>query len=97
MIETEKISEIIWGPALLILVLGTGFYLTASSGFFPVLKCGFILKNTFGKIFKSKCAFSAAATAIGSTVGTGNIIGVSAAISVGGAGAVFWMWIGAFF
>ena len=97
MIETEKISEIIWGPALLILVLGTGFYLTASSGFFPVLKCGFILKNTFGKIFKSKCAFSAAATAIGATVGTGNIIGVSAAISVGGAGAVFWMWVGAFF
>ncbi len=87
----------IWGPALLILVLGTGFYLTAASGFFPVFKCGFILKNTFGKIFKGKDAFSAAATAIGATVGTGNIIGVSAAISIGGAGAIFWMWVGAFF
>ncbi|MBR2640142.1 MAG: sodium:alanine symporter family protein [Oscillospiraceae bacterium] len=87
----------IWGPALLFLVLGTGFYLTAASGFFPVFKSGFVFKNTFGKIFKNKKAFSAAATAIGATVGTGNIIGVSAAISVGGAGAVFWMWAGAFF
>ena len=77
------------------LVLGTGLYLTAKSGFFPVLKCGFVLKNTFGKIFKDKKAFSATATALGATVGTGNIVGVSAAIAVGGAGAVFWMWIGA--
>ena len=97
MIKTEKLTEIIWGPALLILVLGTGFYLTAGSGFFPILKCGFIIKNTFGKIFKNKSAFCATATALGATVGTGNIIGVSAAISVGGAGAVFWMWVGAFF
>ncbi len=97
MVKTEKISEIIWGPALLVLVLGTGLFLTAASGFFPVFKAGFIFKNTFGKIFENKGAFSAAATAIGATVGTGNIIGVSAAIAIGGAGAVFWMWVGAFF
>lgn len=77
--------------------MGTGFFLTSASGFFPVFKSGFILKNTFGKIFKDKSAFCGAATALGATVGTGNIIGVSAAISIGGAGAVFWMWIGAFF
>ena len=81
----------------MVLVLGTGFYLTAASGFFPVSKSGSVLKNTFGKIFKDKKAFCGAATALGATVGTGNIIGVSAAISVGGAGAVFWMWAGAFF
>ena len=81
----------------MILVLGTGFFITAKSGFFPLFKCGFIFKNTFGKIFKDKKAFSATATALGATVGTGNIIGVSAAISIGGAGAVFWMWVGAFF
>lgn len=97
MIETEKISEIIWGPALTFLVLGTGFYLTAASGFFPFRRVGFIIKSTFGKIFGDKKAFSAAATAIGATVGTGNIAGVSAAIMIGGAGAVFWMWCGAFF
>ena len=79
------------------LVLGTGFFLTAKSGFFPILKCGFVFKNTFGKILKDKSAFYGAATALGATVGTGNIIGVSAAISVGGAGAVFWMWVGAIF
>ncbi len=95
--KTEKLSEIIWGPALLALVLGTGFFLTAASGFFPLVKSRFVIKNTFGKIFKDKKAFSAAATALGATVGTGNIIGVSAAISVGGAGAIFWMWVGAFF
>ncbi len=95
--KTEKLSEIIWGPALLVLVLGTGFYLTAASGFFPIFKSGFIFKNTFGKILKDKKAFSATATALGATVGTGNIVGVSAAIAIGGAGAVFWMWIGAFF
>lgn len=81
----------------MILVLGTGMFFTAASGFFPLLKCGFILKNTFGKILEDKKAFCAAATALGATVGTGNIIGVSTAISIGGAGAVFWMWIGAFF
>ena len=96
-IKTEKLSEMIWGPALLILVLGTGFYLTAASGFFLLFRCGFILKNTFGKIFKDKKAFYATATALGATVGTGNIVGVSTAIAIGGAGAVFWMWIGAFF
>lgn len=81
----------------MVLVFGTGIFLTAGSGFFPLRKAGFIIKNTFGKIFKNKSAFYSAATAIGATVGTGNIIGVSAAISVGGAGAVFWMWVGAFF
>ncbi len=93
----EKISDIVWGPALLVLVLGTGFFLTAATGFFPLRKAGFVIKSTFGGITHNKKAFAATATALGATVGTGNIIGVAAAISIGGAGAVFWMWMGAFF
>lgn len=93
----EYISKIVWGPALLILVLGTGFFLTLATGFFPIRKSGFIIKSTFGGILSNKKAFEAAATAIGATVGTGNIIGVASAIAIGGPGAVFWMWVGAFF
>ncbi|MBR3610908.1 MAG: sodium:alanine symporter family protein [Oscillospiraceae bacterium] len=81
----------------MILLLAVGIFLTLFSGFFPFRKAGFIIKSTFGGISGNKKAFSAAATALGATVGTGNIIGVSAAISIGGAGAVFWMWVGAFF
>lgn len=93
----DYVSKIVWGPALLLLIFAAGFFLTAFSGFFTLRKAGFIIKSTFGGIFKNKKAFAATATALGATVGTGNIIGVSAAISIGGAGAVFWMWVGAFF
>lgn len=77
-------------------ILGMGLFLSISTGFFQLRKAPFILKNTFGKILKNKKAFAATATALGATVGTGNIIGVASAIAVGGAGAVFWMWCGAF-
>lgn len=93
----ERVSDLVWGPALLIFVLGTGFFLTAASGFFPLRRAGFIIKSFFSDVLHNKKAFAAAATALGATVGTGNIIGVAAAIAIGGAGAVFWMWAGAFF
>ncbi len=92
----DAVSKIVWGPALLVIVLGTGAFFTAATGFFPIRKSGYIIRSTFGRIFKNKSAFAATATALGATVGTGNIVGVAAAIAVGGAGAVFWMWIGAF-
>lgn len=93
----DSVSKILWGPALLVLVLGTGAFFTAATGFFPLRKAGFIIKSTFGRIFENKSAFAATATALGATVGTGNIVGVAAAITAGGPGAVFWMWVGAFF
>ena len=93
----DSVSKIVWGPATLFAVLGTGAFITAATGFFPIRRAGFITKHTFGKIFESKGAFSATATALGATVGTGNIVGVASAIAIGGAGAVFWMWVGAFF
>lgn len=92
----ENLSNLIWGPALLVPVLITGAFFTFATGFFPLRKAGFIVKSTFGQIFKSKSAFAATATALGATVGTGNIVGVSFAIAMGGPGAIFWMWVGAF-
>lgn len=80
----------------LFIVLGTGAFFTFATGFFPLRRMGFVIKSTFGQIFRSKSAFMATATALGATVGTGNIVGVASAIAIGGAGAVFWMWVGAF-
>lgn len=95
-IFSEKAAKLVWGPALLLLVLLGGTYFTVASGFYPIRKIGFILKSTFGKIKKKSGGFAAMTTALGATAGTGNIVGVAAAIAAGGAGAVFWMWIGAF-
>ncbi len=94
-----KAAEFVWGPALLVLILGTGAFFTIRSGFFQIRKFAFVLKATVADLFKKrdKSAFEAMATALGATVGTGNIVGVAAAITIGGPGAVFWMWIGAFF
>lgn len=96
------VNGIVWGPILLVLLVGTGFYLSLSTGFFSIRKLGFILKNTLLKMFsKDKkgegevTAFQAVATALAATVGTGNIAGVATAIALGGPGAVFWLWLAA--
>lgn len=94
-----------WGPVMLVLLVGTGIFLTAGTGFLQVRKFGFIMKNTLGSLFKKKggdsgnnlTPFQAVTTALAGTVGTGNIAGVTGAIFVGGPGAVFWMWVSAFF
>lgn len=98
------INGIVWGPYMLILLVGTGVYFTIRTNFMSIAKLGFILKNTLFKIFsKDKqgegeiTAFQAVATALAATVGTGNIAGVATAIAIGGPGAVFWMWISAIF
>lgn len=96
-IFSEKAAGFVWGPGLLLFVLLGGAYFTAVSGFYPLRKSGFIFKSTFGKIGQKGGGFAAMATALGATAGTGNIVGVAAAISTGGAGAVFWMWVGALF
>lgn len=98
------INEFVWGPPMLILLVGTGVYLTLRTKFFSITKMGYILKNTFLKMFKKSAAgegevtpFQAVATALAATVGTGNIAGVATAIFIGGPGAVFWMWVSAIF
>lgn len=98
----NAINGVVWGPPMLILLIGAGLILTFVTGFFVYRKFGFIMKNTFGKIFdKSQASadgitpFQAVSTALAATVGTGNIAGVATAIASGGPGAVFWMWLAA--
>ena len=108
-IETVNsfLGGIVWGPVMLVLLVGTGIYLTIRCGFLQARRFGFILRNTIGTLFskqKSQSAsqhnltpFQAVTTALAGTVGTGNIAGVTGAIFAGGPGAVFWMWVSAFF
>ena len=99
------INNFVWGPVMLVLLVGTGVYLTYRTGWIQVRWFGYIMKNTIGSLFTKKQAkdgtnltpFQAVTTALAGTVGTGNIAGVTGAIFVGGPGAVFWMWVSAFF
>ena len=105
----EKINDAVnafaWGPIMLVLLVGTGVFLTVRTGCIQVRKFGYIMKNTIGSLFKKKggdhganlSPFQAVTTAMAATVGTGNIAGVTGAIFIGGPGAVFWMWVSAFF
>lgn len=98
------VNGFIWGPIMLILLVGTGVYLTIRTGFPQFTRFRYTMKNTLGKIFTGTEAgkgeitpFQAVSTALASTVGTGNIAGVTGAIILGGPGAVFWMWVSAVF
>ncbi len=96
----DKINGFVWGPPLLILLVGTGILLTIRLNLLQVLK----LPKAIKLIFKANNegsgdvnSFAALCTALAATVGTGNIVGVATAIGAGGPGALFWMWIAAFF
>ena len=100
------LNSFAWGPLMLLLLVGTGIYLTIKVKWLQVTHFGRILKNTVGTLFKKQDSkdhganispFQAVTTALAGTVGTGNISGVTGAIFTGGAGAVFWMWVAAFF
>ena len=98
------INNFVWGPYMLLLVVGTGIIFTFRSGFFQIRKFGYTLKHTIMKMFNKTevgdgeiTPFQAVSTALAATVGTGNIAGVATAIAVGGPGALFWMWLAAFF
>ena len=100
----DFLNGIAWGPWMLILLVGTGVYMSIRLGFLQFRKFGYAMKNTIGKIFSKQQAgegeitpFQAVTTALAATVGTGNIAGVTGAIAVGGPGAVFWMWVSALF
>lgn len=99
------INSWVWGPVMIALLMGTGLYFTVRSGFFQFRKFGYVIKNTIGTLFSGKTStkdgavtpFQALTTALAGTIGTGNIVGVATAITTGGPGAVFWMWISALF
>ena len=104
----DSVNGFVWGMFGLILLIGTGILMTVLTGFFQVSHIKHWFKNTLGSLFSKKVIghtkdkgtispFQALCTALAATVGTGNIAGVAAAICIGGAGAVFWMWVAAFF
>jgi AGCS family alanine or glycine:cation symporter len=100
----SKINSLVWGPPMLVLIVGTGIYLTTRTNFMSITKIGYVLKNTLFKMFDKSTVgegeitpFQAVATALAATIGTGNIAGVATAIALGGPGAVFWMWLSAIF
>ena len=95
-----QVNNLVWGMPLILLLLGTGIYFTTHLKFIQFVR----LKKAFSLIFKKNenhegdvSSFQALCTALSSTIGTGNIVGVATAISAGGPGALFWMWISAFF
>lgn len=96
----QAVNTWVWGPPLLILLVGTGILLTVRLGLLQVLRLPLALKLVFGAKSEGEgdiSSFGALATALAATVGTGNIVGVATAIQLGGPGALFWMWIAAFF
>ena len=102
------INNVVWGIPMLVLILGTGIFMSVRTGFFHVIRAKYVSNETFLAIFKKKSVtktddkkaisqFQALTTALAATIGTGNIAGVATALAVGGPGAVFWMWVSAFF
>lgn len=97
-----EVSGLVWGPWLLVLLVGTGIYLTIRLGVLQVRYLPYALKLVFSRNPDKTSPgdithFQALSTALAATVGTGNIVGVATAVILGGPGAVFWMWISAFF
>jgi alanine or glycine:cation symporter, AGCS family len=93
-----KISDFVWGPPVLILIVGTGLFLSIRLGFMQFSNLPYALKLAFSKNQDKKSEgdishFQSLMTALAATIGTGNIAGVATAVVLGGPGAVFWMWI----
>lgn len=103
----DAVNSFVWVKIGLFLLIGTGILMTAVTKFFQITHAGHWWKKTGGGVFDKKShnkkekgsvsQFQALCTALAATIGTGNIAGVSAAICLGGPGAVFWMWVAAFF
>jgi len=98
------VNGILWDYVLIFGLVGIGLYFTLRLGFIQVKRFGSAAKRVFGGVFKkekakegSMSSFQALATSIAAQIGTGNVAGVATAITTGGPGAVFWMWVSAFF
>lgn len=99
----KALDGFIWGPPLLILLVGTGIFFTFRLGFIQIKHLPLALRYVFGRQNEETgskgdvSSFAALTLALAATIGTGNIVGVATAIKVGGPGALFWMWMAAFF
>ena len=96
----NAIDSFMWGPPLITLLVGTGIYLTIRLHLLQVFRLPLALRLIFKAQNKGEgdvSSFKALCVALAATVGTGNIVGVATAVKVGGPGAIFWMWVAAFF
>lgn len=96
----NQIDSFVWGPPLLVLLVGTGIFLSFRLGFLQIFRLPRSPKLIFSAENQGEGdidSFKALCTALAATVGTGNIVGVATAIKAGGPGAILWMWIAAFF
>jgi AGCS family alanine or glycine:cation symporter len=100
-----QISDLMWGPWTMIFIAFVSVYLTVRTRFFQAASFPYIMRNTFGRMFdrhgdrdrKRITPFQATTTSLAGTVGMGNMAGIATALSIGGPGAIFWMWVLAFF
>lgn len=100
----SKIDDFVWGPVMLVLLVGTGIFLTIRLKFLTWRNLGYALRSVLSREARTKkrgsgdiSPFSALMTALAATIGTGNIVGVATAMVLGGPGALVWMWISACF
>ncbi len=98
----NSINGVVWGIPMLVLLIGAGLILTFMTGGIQFRRFGYAMKNTIGKVFQKHekqegavSPFQAVTTALAATVGTGNIAGITFAITLGGAGSMFWLWVSA--
>ncbi len=97
----DFVNGIVWGPPFMLLLAGTGLYLTIRLGFFQFTHLRYAWRRTFGLLFRRDgkveegaiTPFQAVSSAMAGTIGVGNIAGVATAIALGGPGAIFWMWM----
>lgn len=103
----EMVRAFVWGVPMLVLLVGTGVYFTIKTGLFQIRRFSLWTNKTIASCFNGKAKernekngispFASMCTALAATVGTGNIAGVATALTLGGPGAIFWMWVSAFF
>lgn len=99
----ENINAFVWGKGMILFLLCTGAFLFIRTCCLPISHIGLIFRKTIGSLFTHKTktkgitSFQAVSTALAGTLGVGSVIGVATALAMGGAGALFWMWISAFF
>ena len=101
----SAVNDFVWGPVMLVLLVGTGVFLTFRLKFLPWRNLGHALKSVFTRQKREAgrddsgdiSPFQSLMTALAATIGTGNIVGVATAMVLGGPGALFWMWISALF
>jgi AGCS family alanine or glycine:cation symporter len=95
----QALNALVWGAPMMIALMGAGVVLTVVTGFVQVARFPHVVREVLGKLFRraegegTVTPFQALATALASTVGVGNIAGVCTAISLGGPGALFWLWV----